>query len=316
MATAHTLRWSDPRVKSVVWQVLILGTIAALVGFLVVNVNTNLAARHIATGFGFLDRQAHIPIAETLVPYSDATSTFGRALLEGLLNTLRVAVAGIVLATVLGTLVGIGQLSPNALLSRICAIYVEVVRDIPVLVQLLIWYAILKLLPGPRQAIQFGGTFLSNRGIVIPVPVASPAWSAMLWAALAGIVLAWFWARWTRARRARTGRAPPRPVDRGRHRRRSAVAGLARVRRADGSRPPRAARLQLHRRQPAQPGIRRIADGLGRLHRRLHRRGRALRPARRQPRADRGGDGARPVARPDAAADRAAAGVAGHHLRR
>ena len=209
MATATSLRWSDPRVQSVVWQVLILGAIAGVVAFLVLNVNANLASRHIATGFGFLDREAHIPIAETLIPYSDATSTFGRALVEGLLNTLRVAVAGIVLATILGTLVGIGQLSPNALLARLCAVYVEVVRDIPVLVQLLIWYAILKILPGPKQAIHLGATFISNRGIVIPMLTASPAWLPMLWAALVGIALAWGWGRWTRARRERTGKAPP-----------------------------------------------------------------------------------------------------------
>jgi len=208
MATA-SLRWSDPRVRSVVWQVLILGSIAALVAFLVVNVNANRAQRHIASGFGFLDREAHVPIAEALIPYSDATSTFARALVEGLLNTLRIAVVGVVLATVLGTLVGIGQLSRNALLARLCAIYVEVARDIPVLVQLLIWYAVLKLLPVPRQAIHLGGSFLSNRGIIVPMPLASPAWSAMFWAALAGAVLAWFWARWTRVRRARLGRAPP-----------------------------------------------------------------------------------------------------------
>ena len=187
---------------------LIIGGIAAVIAFLVINVNTNLAARHIATGFGFLDRQAHIPIAEPMVSYSDATSTFGRALLEGLLNTLRVAAAGIVLSTLLGTLIGIGRLSPNALLSRVCAIYVEVVRDIPVLVQLLIWYALLQGLPGPRQAMRFGSAFLSNRGIVIPMLAASPAWGWVALALVAGMASAWAAGRWARGRRERTGSAP------------------------------------------------------------------------------------------------------------
>ena len=117
----------------------------------------NLAARHIATGFGFLGRVAGIPIGESLIPYNPAVNTFGRALLIGILNTLKVAVIGIVLATILGTLIGIGRLSRNWLLARITAFYVETLRDIPVLLQLLFWYTLLQGLPAPRQALHIGG---------------------------------------------------------------------------------------------------------------------------------------------------------------
>src|SRR3954454_24860483 len=101
---AFQFSWSDPRFRSVVWQVLILGTVAAIVWYLVANTNRNLEARRIATGFAFLGRVAGIPIGEYLIDYDPAVNTYGRALTIGVLNTLKVAVVGIVLATILGTL--------------------------------------------------------------------------------------------------------------------------------------------------------------------------------------------------------------------
>src|SRR5690606_9207038 len=105
----------------------------------------------IASGFGFLGNEAGLPIGEHLISYAP-TDTYLRALLVGVLNTLRVAVAGIVLATVLGTLIGLARLSRNWLLSRLSAVYVEVVRDLPLLLQLLLLYTLLQGLPTPRQA--------------------------------------------------------------------------------------------------------------------------------------------------------------------
>jgi general L-amino acid transport system permease protein len=164
------LSWSDPRVRSWVSQVFIIGLLVLVIWYLAHNTARNLDARHIATGFGFVSQSAAIPIGESLLDFVPSVSTYGRALVIGVLNTLKVAVVGVVLATILGTLVGIGRLSPNWLLSRITAVYVEVVRDIPVLLQLFFWYGLLQSLPAPRRAFHpIVGVFLSNRGITLPV---------------------------------------------------------------------------------------------------------------------------------------------------
>ncbi len=203
------LSWSDPRLRNVAWQMVILGGIGVVVWFLVGNTNRNLAARHIATGFGFLFKPASIPIGETPIAYTASVSTYGRALLIGILNTIRIAVVGIVLATLLGTFVGIGRLSSNWLLAKITATYVEFVRDIPLLLQLFFWYGLLQALPAPRQAFHpVGGVFLSDRGIKVPVV----DWTAAHWFALlafiAGIVLTALWTRFADRRQAATGRRP------------------------------------------------------------------------------------------------------------
>ncbi len=201
--------WSDPRTRNLVYQALAVAIVVSVLWYLVGNTARNLAARHIATGFAFLHRVAGIPIAEQPIPYDPATSTFTRALTEGVLNTLKVAVAGIVLATVLGTVIGIGRLSRNWLLARLAAVYVEVLRDVPLLLQLLFWYTLLQGLPAPRQSLHVGPLFLSNRGFKVPLLDWQPAHS---WAALAlilGIVASWLLARWARARQDATGRRPP-----------------------------------------------------------------------------------------------------------
>ncbi len=123
--------WSDPLFRAIVWQIVIVGIVVAIAWYLIGNTNRNLAARHIATGFAFLSRVAGIPIGESLIPYNPAVDTYGRALIIGILNTLQVAVIGIVLATILGTLIGIGRLSSNFLLAKLTAFYVETLRDIP-----------------------------------------------------------------------------------------------------------------------------------------------------------------------------------------
>ncbi len=166
---AFRLSWSDPRFRNLVWQVVIVGAVGALVWYLASNTSRNLEQRRIATGFGYLFRTAGIPIGESLLPYSPSVSTYGTALLIGVLNTLRVAVVGVVLATILGTLIGIARLSKNWLLAKLAAIYVEVIRDVPVLLQLFFWYTLLQTLPGPRQALNpVHGIFLSNRGLRLP----------------------------------------------------------------------------------------------------------------------------------------------------
>ena len=204
-----TLSWSDPRVRNVVWQVVILGLVAGIAWVLVDNTNRNLAARRIATGFAYLGRNAGIPIGESLIPYDSAGDTYGRALVIGVLNTLKVAVVGIVLATIWGTLMGVARLSKNWLIARIAAVYVEVVRDVPLLLQLLFWYALLQGLPAPRQSFHpLPGVFLSNRGFKIPlVEWETPYWWALAAFAL-GVVGTMAWSRSATKKQEQSGVRP------------------------------------------------------------------------------------------------------------
>jgi general L-amino acid transport system permease protein len=142
-------------VRGIVWQVLVVGVVASILWWLWSNTVHNLEVRRIATGFGFLTREAGLPIGESLIPY-EPTDNYLRALTVGVLNTLKVAISGIVLATILGTAIGIARLSNNWLLSKLAGVYIEVIRDLPLLLQLLFWYTILQALPGPRQAINHG----------------------------------------------------------------------------------------------------------------------------------------------------------------
>ncbi|HVZ08021.1 amino acid ABC transporter permease [Rhodopila sp.] len=203
------LSWSDPRFRAFFWQVIIVGCVALIVWYLVRNTNQNLAARHIATGFGFLARVAGIPIGETLIPYNPALDTYGRALLIGVLNTLKVSAVGVVLATILGTLIGIGRLSGNWLLAKLTAFYVETLRDIPLLLQLLFWYTILQGLPAPRQAFHIGDAFyLTNRGMKLAVLNWDTAFGWAFLGFLAGIGGTVLWNRHARRRQEATGRPP------------------------------------------------------------------------------------------------------------
>jgi general L-amino acid transport system permease protein len=201
--------WSDPTFRSIIWQVVIVGIVVAIAWYLVSNTNRNLAARHIATGFAFLARTAGIPIGESLIPYNPAESTYGRALIIGVLNTLKVAVVGVVLATILGTLIGIGRLSRNWLMARLTGFYVETIRDIPLLLQLLFWYTILQGLPAPRQSLHIGSAvFLSNRGMKLPALVWQPADTWVLIAFLVGLAGTVIWNRHARAKQDETGVRP------------------------------------------------------------------------------------------------------------
>ena len=201
--------WSDPRFRNIVWQVLILGLLVAVVWYLVGNTRRNLESRHIAAGFGFLSSTSGIPIGETVLPYTAGVSTYFRALVDGVLNTLKVAIVGVVLATILGTIVGVGRLSPNWLLARITAVYVEVLRDIPVLLQLLFWYVILQGLPAPKNSVRIGdAVFLSNRGIKIPLLVWETPHTFALLAFVVGIVLSVLWSRRAKRQQDVTGQKP------------------------------------------------------------------------------------------------------------
>ena len=163
---------SRERLTGLVWQIVVVGIAIAVVAWLWSNAIHNLSVRRISTGFAFLGREAGMPIADAWIDYSPK-NTYLRAFIVGLVNTLRVAVIGIVLATVLGTMVGIARLSSNWLLSRLAAVYVEVLRDLPLLLQLLFWYVLMQGLPAARAAwMPIDGVYLSNRGLVLPsIPI-------------------------------------------------------------------------------------------------------------------------------------------------
>ncbi|MGY3484010.1 general L-amino acid transport system permease protein [Bradyrhizobium sp. USDA 4011] len=183
------LSLSDPRVAGLFWQVLVVAIAVAIVAWLWSNAVHNLSVRRISTGFAFLGREAGMPIADSWIDYSPK-NTYLRAFIVGIVNTLRVAVIGIVLATVIGTLVGIARLSSNWLLARLAAVYVEVLRDLPLLLQLLFWYVLMQGLPAARQAWKpVEGVFLSNRGLILPsVPLQEANWWTIL-ALVAGLVV-------------------------------------------------------------------------------------------------------------------------------
>ena len=182
------------RVRGLVYQALLLAAVVGLGWYLVSNTLDNLAARNIRTGFGFLAKEASFEISEKLIAY-DASDTYARAFLVGLGNTLMVAALGVLFATALGTVVGIARLSSNWLVARLASAYVEVMRNIPLLLQLFVWYGLFtELLPSVQQAIAVGDwLFVSQRGLYFALLAAHPAWPAAGWAVLAGVALALTW---------------------------------------------------------------------------------------------------------------------------
>lgn len=202
--------WNDPVVRGWVFQIVVIGLVGLLFWFLITNTLENLARQKIASGFSYLNREAGFEIGDSMIPYSPA-STYARAILVGLLNTLKVAVLGIVLSTIFGTLIGIGRLSPNWLLAKLCEYYVETFRNVPLLLWLFLFYKIIsEAFPGPRQAISvLGALFLSNRGLYFPVPEDDPVHKWMALGLLAGIVGAFALHRWAKARQAATGKPFP-----------------------------------------------------------------------------------------------------------
>jgi general L-amino acid transport system permease protein len=165
--------------KGWLYQAALLAAAGLVLWFFVSNTAHNLETRKIASGFGFLWREAGFEIGETGAIAFSAADSYLRALGIGLWNTFRVAAIGVVLATLLGTLVGLARLSPNWLLARLAAGYVEVIRNVPLLVQLFFWYAMItENLPDPGDALQpLAGVFLSNRGIAFPTPWGTPVLS-------------------------------------------------------------------------------------------------------------------------------------------
>ncbi len=192
--------WRSQAFRGLVYQIIALGLIALVAWFLAHNTFDNMRTRGIQSGFGFLGEPAGFDIGETMFRY-ESIDPYWRAFAIGVLNTLRVAVVGIVLTTVLGTLIGIGRFSRNALVRGLCYAYVEIFRNIPVLLQLLMWYLLFtEMLPPIADAIRLGpGVYVSKSGISFPLPVWESGHAAAFAGLVAGAFAAWGYRRWARA---------------------------------------------------------------------------------------------------------------------
>jgi general L-amino acid transport system permease protein len=201
----------DPRVRGAVYQIVVVAGLVALVYFAASNARINLERAHITTGLDFLSRNAGFDINQTLISYSATTGTYGRAFLVGLLNTLILSVIGVVIATLLGFVIGVARLSTNWIVAKVAAVYVELVRNVPLLLQLFFWYnAVLKPLPSPRQSLDFGGGFfLNNRGLFLPEPVLGERGGIIPIVFLLGLIGAFGYSRWARRRQMATGQQSP-----------------------------------------------------------------------------------------------------------
>jgi general L-amino acid transport system permease protein len=182
--------WRNVRVLRVAGQVAVVLAVVLLLGFLARNLTSAMSGRGLSLGFGFLDQTAGFEIGESPVPYS-ATDTYGQAFIVGLLNTLFVSVVGIVLATILGVVVGVARLSPNWLVSRVAGAYVEVIRNTPLLVQLFFLLAILLSLPRVADTIALpASVYLNQRGLFVPGPQLQATFAPWLGLTAFGVALA------------------------------------------------------------------------------------------------------------------------------
>jgi general L-amino acid transport system permease protein len=199
----------NERVRGIVFQVLMVAGLAAFVFFLFSNTVQNLDDFDHEVGFGFLADQAFFEINQNLIEYS-SMSTFGRALLVGLLNTLLVSVLGIISATIVGFIMGVLRLSSNWLVARLAGVYVEGTRNVPLLLQIILWWTVLVALPKVRDSISLGDVFfLSNRGVRMPTPVLESGFGWVVIAVSVGIILALVISKWATRRRISTGQGFP-----------------------------------------------------------------------------------------------------------
>ncbi len=199
-------RWyNTPTGRAIAIQIVTVVIVVAVLGWFITNTVNNLRERGIASGYGFLWQRSNFDIS-TLLP-TNSDTTYGYALLAGLLDTIVVSILGIIIATILGLIVGISRLSRNWLIRTIATVYVEIFRNIPPLLVLLFWYlAVIAALPNIREAILLGpDVMLSNRGFYMPKPVAAPMFEWTVGAFVVSLIVAFALAAWGRARQMRTG---------------------------------------------------------------------------------------------------------------
>lgn len=200
----------DPKVRGIFFQALVVMALVAFVYWIVGNTVENLKRANIASGFAFLNGRAGFDLSDTLIAFS-SDSTYKRALLVGLINTVVVAAAGIVTASVLGFIVGIGRLSHNWLIRKICTVYVEIFRNIPPLLVIFFWYfGVLSVLPLPKESIELPfGSYLNSRGFYFPKAVWGEGGLLVLLAFVLGVGMSIFVARRARQRQMATGQTFP-----------------------------------------------------------------------------------------------------------
>lgn len=201
--------WRSRTVRGLLYQVIAVALIALALGYLMHNTLENMRVRGIKSGYDFITQTAGFAIGESLIPF-DSGESYGKAFVVGLSNTLRVAVVGIVLATLLGTVVGIARLSRNVLVRSLATCFVELLRNVPLLLQLFIWYFVLtELLPPIEDALHGGGFFFSKNGLQFPIPHWETGHAGTLAGLALGLVAAVIWRSWARRRFESTGQAVP-----------------------------------------------------------------------------------------------------------
>src|SRR6185312_4531529 len=203
--------YNDPKVRSIAYQVALCAVIVFLIYGATTNAIDNLERAHIASGFGFWNNNAGFDISQTLISFSSQSGTYGRAFWVGLLNTLLVAGLGVIFATILGFVIGIARLSNNWLVAKAASGYVEIIRNLPLLLQLLFWYnAVLKALPAIRDSLHIpGGLLLNNRGLYLPQPLAKTGFGAVEIVFALGVIASAAFYVWARKRQEQTGQQAP-----------------------------------------------------------------------------------------------------------
>ncbi|MEP4363657.1 MAG: amino acid ABC transporter permease [Roseibium sp.] len=210
-APARASLMNDPKVRGIFYQVVTVAALVLFGYFIVSNTIANLERQNIASGWGFIENTAGFGTNQSLVDYSESSS-YGRAIYVGFLNTLLVAIVGIFFATVIGFVIGIARLSDNWVISRIAYCYVELVRNIPLLLQIFFWYfAVLRAIPGKRDkwSFFFDSVHLNIGGLRLPKPIWEPGSAWIGYAFIIGIVASFFVSKWARKRQDETGRQFP-----------------------------------------------------------------------------------------------------------
>ncbi len=210
LAPSKPALWNDPQFRAVLYQVLVIGGVIAFAAYIVNNTLANLEARGISSGFGFITKTAGFDIQQTLIEYH-ADSPYYKAMIVSLINTLLVSFFGIIFATIVGFTIGIARLSSNWLIARLAAVYIEILRNIPLLLQIFFWYfTVLRLLPSPKGSFQaFDMFFLNIRGLYLPKPLFEPLFWATTIVFVSAVVALVIIARWARRRQEATGQQFP-----------------------------------------------------------------------------------------------------------
>lgn len=198
--------WNDPKYRSLFFQAVLLALVVWGGMTIFNNTTANMERQGISSGFGFMQTTAGFGIITHLIEYTESSS-YGRAFLVGLLNTLLLSFLGVIAATILGVIVGVSRLSKNWLISKIATVYIETFRNIPLLLQIFFWYfAVLRALPGPKNSVNWGDIFfLNNRGFYSPTPVYGDGFSLIVWALIVGFIASFFVGRWAKKRQEQTG---------------------------------------------------------------------------------------------------------------